>query len=575
MSKVMHQTLQIALLEVSDIAFEIAIRLDNDSLRKLSALPLWSLFQTVIASHSGHFWYRRTEFKCGASLQSRLHVLDEARSAVAVDWKCVYYTAHDAPLSYLPSLLVSLESGYDLSLCTSHHIWTSISSPDVLSYLVAEQLVTTTLSDISDCLISAVQNGRTEMILPLITLVRAKHGDERSTTVVFSAGWEALKTEHLDIVQLLYEQAGDVDPHAFLSHTSSVGHPDVILWLLSKCSDESCVLSLIRRAISRGQTGLVSELMSRLEPAPSYLDMMLDYAIREGRVEVAELLRELGAGSSSSSLNWPDLILDVVRDAKHLDVKPFDGPPTTPEQVIAYVLSIAPVDQLPSELLSIAAGRGETIFRLVLSDRRLDPVADLTQTLRVITGVQNLGEVMSSACLSTARRSDSGLGLILALVRCERFRTEKLNVPALRLVLWSLYSVIWPKIEGFCEGGRRAGGGTTPRQLSDLLELESALALVARYLLIKNPTSTELCDAMIERQEPLFEIAARHVLSSKLITDNSELVTIEALLLALLYTTLTLSDVIQRLVLGGVAPRARVHAGRLLGLWFARQTGSE
>lgn len=521
----MNEPIQLALFQVPDIAFEIAILLDNDSLRKLSALPLWCLFQAVITSRLDHFWKRRIELAHCRTLGLQ----------PLVDWKRVYYSLEGnirEVFEYLPSLLVFREVGGEVCALPSYFIWSSISCPSVLSYLVERELISTKLIDITAGLVSIAERGLMEMVDPVLALIKAEH-DTDMEGVVHSALCEVVRTQQLSMVQKLFGVLKTVTVDHILSIASAHGHPSVVLWLLDTACVDDTIPDLIRRAIMRGQAELVTELISRMIPFPSApeLDAMLVYAVRAGKIDISELLRQLGAGSRTSAIDWFELMLDTVTDS--------DLP-----EMVAYLLSISPVEHLPSELLSIAAGRGETIFRIVLSDRRLDPIENLTQTLRAITGVQNLGEVMSSPCLSTARRSESGLDLILALVRCEWFRVEKLDVVSVRLVLWSLYTVIWPKIEGFCEGGRRAGGGTTPRQLSDLLESQSVLALVTRFLLIKNPTSSELCDWMLTCQEPLFETAARHVLSGELSTDNTELVSIEALLLALLYPTLTLPSLL-------------------------------
>lgn len=558
-ARAMIEPFQLTLLEVPDIAFEIAMRLDNDSLRKLSALPLWPLFQSVIASRSQQFWYRRTELISNRTLEPR----------TSVCWKRVYYTL-DGNLrqmfEYLPSLLVFREAGGEICTFAPYYIWSSLSCPDVLSYLVERELISTKLVDITAGLISVAERGLTEMIDPVLALIGAQHD------AVHSALYEAVRTEHLSVVQKLFDRLEMTDIDHILSIASRHGHPSVVLWLLDQREINDCELcDLIRRAISRGQNELVTELISLSIPLPSTLelDAMLVYAIRAGKIEISELLRQLGAGSRTSAIDWSELIRDVVGESD------LSG-------LISYVLSIAPVEHLPSDLLSIASHQGEAVFRLVLSDPRIDPMTELTSTMRAITGVYGLGEVMISSSLSVARRSQVGLDLILTLVRCERFRVERLDVMDIRLVLWSLYTVIWPKIEGFCDCGRRAGGATTPRQLSDLLESQGPVALIARYLLIKNPTATELVDWAIACRGPLFVTAARHVLSGELVTADQELVpahqelvTLEALLLALLYPTLDLSDVIRRLALDGVGWEARVHAGRLLGLWFARQTGSE
>ena len=255
-----------ALSSTPDIAFEIATRLNNDSL----ANPmLWYLFSPVIVARSQQFWKRRLELALCRPLQPRL----------LSDWKRIYYTLLPKSgvtlgdlLGYLPSVLVWFEIGKTLSPFSSRAIWNCIRSPDVLSYLVEHELIPVTRELVSPSLHSAVDSGSEEMIQPLLDLLERYDVRPGFYTSLLVSG---VSRTVLNIVKLLCSRAEDVDMVFLVWTASNKGRSDVILWLLEQAQlSRSELVDLTRTAIERGQADVVSELLSRLQLTRAEFDAL-------------------------------------------------------------------------------------------------------------------------------------------------------------------------------------------------------------------------------------------------------------------------------------------------------------
>src|SRR6185436_15153568 len=75
------------------------------------------------------------------------------------------------------------------------------------------------------------------------------------------------------------------------------------------------------------------------------------------------------------------------------------------------------------------------------------------------------------------------------------------------------------------------------------LEQDTLYSIVLRFVILKRPTARELVDWMIELKDQRLAIAAHNIIGDKLTLDP-ELLPLEALLVAMLYPTLSLEDLI-------------------------------
>lgn len=153
-----------------DILYEIAIKVDDDVL-----LALYPRYGDEIRHmfDSNLFWKARAEHIAGMRLVDR-----------DANWSRIYYALEDDRsdgLDYLPSLLV-LEEVYGMLDWDSHlerSRWARIASPDVLQYLLdTKQIGREPVPN--DALISAAENGRMDMILPMYEALKSNGEPEES-----------------------------------------------------------------------------------------------------------------------------------------------------------------------------------------------------------------------------------------------------------------------------------------------------------------------------------------------------------------------------------------------------------
>ena len=103
------------------------------------------------------------------------------------------------------------------------------------------------------------------------------------------------------------------------------------------------------------------------------------------------------------------------------------------------------------------------------------------------------------------------------------------------------------------------------RDIGPIIERRDVYSHVLRFLLFRDPTSVQLADWMIARDDPNLELASRGVLTGTSMGD----VSLRALMLAMLYPTLSLDEIIERLEEHDFIPLSQmVLAAGLVGAYL-------
>jgi hypothetical protein len=209
------------------------------------------------------------------------------------------------------------------------------------------------------------------------------------------------------------------------------------------------------------------------------------------------------------------------------------------------------------------------VFDVLLKDDRVDPSVEVANMLQCIMGEKNDNAIKRvregedrAAMILPAERQD----MVSHLARHHSIKVEKLDVELVRLFIWALDGSILDRVKGFILAEARSGVLARER-LSGLIERDGLYSMLIRVILIKRPSGLELMKWMISVRDKRLCMIASNIIS-KVLTDDSELVPMQALMLYIVYPTLTLQHLLYDLRAIGMGQDIIVKSARLVGLYI-------
>jgi hypothetical protein len=140
---------------------------------------------------------------------------------------------------------------------------------------------------------------------------------------------------------------------------------------------------------------------------------------------------------------------------------------------------------------------------------------------------------------------------------------------SIRLFIWTLGLRILDKVKGFVLG-ESLSGVLAREQLGRVLERDGMYSMILRVILIKQPSGSQLLDWMVGMRDKKLSLAAESVISDSECSDL-ELLPIRALILSILYPTLSVQDLVTDLRTEGANPDTIARAARLVGAYLGEE----
>lgn len=517
-----------------DILFEIATRVSLDMLRHLIVPEIWDELKQLLEKSS--FWHTRIANALG-------HPSPVFRSDV--DWKRVYFSMfriseasspHIAGLDYLPSLMAITEVFGEPAW--NEEMWFHISDPAVLEYVTNERLIEVSQRGIVVCLIRTAETGRTEMVEPLIDHLDPEEMTEADRVIALTG---AISGKHLSTLDALILNGIDRE-------IDSPGHIEVIVdnavrsgsWpilrrvLLRFEYDED---SLLTSVASADDVPLFEHLV-RFGVVDLDLQEFAEVEVMEaGAVNILRHLLEKGeVDFSTAGADWNEMLLRAIHHNR--------------DTMVQLLLRLSAGEELDGHGLvrtTLLTGHGPTLWEL-LQDERID----VTSRIGTMSALDIASLLLTAYPGETTPESIHRVSLLSALER------EDAN-----LLIWLLEPEHVDKVRGYALASDlvrsilgvdmdESDGGTDELYLS-----------VLRYIFESTPDSTELLDWMTREDNERIAILTRAVLERTPVTSREA--PICALLSCLLYPTITLEGLIDRLRDEGARPRDVLRAARLVG----------
>lgn len=528
-----------------DLLLELVTRFPDDILLKMSQVPYWrEQIRELLETRTHDFWYRRTK-----------HLVQMELDDIDADWKNIYYTVvarqareQDPNREINPRLefgLGSLETfrvleriygspervAYNSSLT-----WLYVTDLRLLDHLIQVGVLSVNDENVKQALGRMTRESVQEMIDPLLSLLSTPDmRQEAEVRAMMYAGSD--DGDGTGIVEMLLPRViSPTDLGSILYTQARYGNAKTIRLLLDRV-DRQALEDGIRSAAMGGNLDTFRVLAQRLNPDLRAMQRLFQVAYTAGSEDVMLYLYERNRAVTANV--DPMLTINVLL-------------PSTIRQGQGKLMSKLLEDASPGAViaaLKIAAAEGRTkMLALALSD----PLLELTS--------RELVEVFRAVTEETAAD---------VLIRDERFNIEELGSTDLWFALRSLRSHIAGRLEGFQKGREMAGSvRLTDGELEALLELKDVDDVypdLLRYIILKRPSNVELIDWMIESGEDAFMYASRQVLNDKPDVSQFDLVPIWALLSIMLYPTLTLTRVLDRLREAGADQETITRTAQLIG----------
>ncbi|CAH6419507.1 Hypothetical protein POVR2_LOCUS9 [uncultured virus] len=518
---------------MNDVLQQVCIRVDDDTLKKMSTSAFWwSSIKSFLSD--AHFWYLRTEHLAEVSLSSRL---------LGADWKYIYYVvraqmdSRRGPLEDLTPEEITLAYGLDdydalliLQEIYGSDLWrrfglptrmmSSITSPEVLVGLLDIEAVYEDGAHIA--LITAAELGRAQMIVPLINLLST---DERDETISRAfkkavANNQAIVTNLLvssDLISI--EERESVVTLIATGEERDKIAPETIK-LLTDGLNTDFLYDTLDLAVENNISRVVLVLIDKLQPTQIERSELfyIAHSNNSEDVTVALLEHDISIVSSRRAI----LLLEQAIDS-HL-------------YRLASVLAL----QVPISISMLQTAAADAdMFEMLLSASRSDPELGLQSHLEEFVN------------LTSGKRGAERV--VKALLLHPRVKIEEIhNVFTLKKIAYYIESFLRDRIDGYLWGISLAGGPDLETSVHGGGYEKYALELVAEhdnspyaqllsYIVLKRPSSSDLLDWMISRHDPQFAMAANGM------HDNDHtLVPFEALLLVVLYPTMTVAEALDQ-----------------------------
>lgn len=499
-------------MDNQDILLQLIVRMDNASLEALSKTPLWV---NIVPLIDDYFWYLRSQALVGKELKQRPDA----------DWKRIYYTLLDSKaqnrefdwsleairpaLAYLPALLVLVEvyGRPKWKPSTYADVWSAVRDVAVFNYLLSRRVwIAITISDALNALRQTVNWYDTPMMKRLIAYLDpiVDRDDEDANDVLQDTMVSAIDHSFLEGVKLLDEWSlFDTEMFENVVKESS---PEVLRYLLSEHQPDDRVLSEIVRATYEHDDVECLEILLEYGASLDTVADDRDELVEAGSVKILTLLQDRGVIKLIVE-DWEEVLTAAVERDR--------------SDIVMSVLQHLPPSKIRDTGIvgQLRAAGGPIANDIVFNKIR--------------------GELAMSQILYDL---DSNEELARQLVAGSDLNTW--DTKTLRVFCWALKLADSDREKGFrlCQL-QVSGIASDWNDISRILEKRDVYSHVLRFLLFREPTAVELADWMIARDDPSLELASRAVL-----TDASEGdVSLRALMLAMLYPTLSLEKIIERL----------------------------
>lgn len=529
----------------SDILLLLVVRMDNETLSKLSRTTLWRSISPLI---NNHYWYLRSIFLTGYELTSRPDV----------DWKTIYYALASASedkrgfswnrigkrrgaiqeLAYLPSLLVMIElhGAPKWNEDTQETVWRSIPSVDVLHYLLEKEYITIPPEHIiAESIRQCVNRGNVDMIEELLDLLRTVNEGRMSTGLRDSlqdSMEAAIERGNLEIVKILNRREGLGRDHLYAAAREGTG--EVLRYLLETFNYSSDELTEnIETTLETGNAGTLEVLLEygadKRELVRSWDKILEKELTHIARLMIDEEIVRVDVEE------WEEILEQAVEEDR--------------DEMVTLALKYLPVPTLK---------RDESLIgRLRAGDRALanDVVFE---------------KIRSSPALSVLHNVESNIELAKQLMK--NSDVSKWNRDTVRIFSWALKLVKGDKVRGFENGLIEVIGiylmYSHPESLS-IIEEQSIYSKLLRVLLFEQvKTKKEISHWMELQANTKIQQAAYSIVYNVLPRDR-EVIPLRALMLSMLYPTMHLDEALLELKREGVVEKKLLKmCAQLIGAYL-------
>jgi hypothetical protein len=226
-----------------------------------------------------------------------------------------------------------------------------------------------------------------------------------------------------------------------------------------------------------------------------------------------------------------------------------------------------------NQTLKVAGGCTYEMFKLILSDQRINPMMNLIEVLRQTNPIlRRKRKLYESIILSDGRsgswKSDNEPhNSTDLLIRDSRVKTEEFSVSTVRVALWILSDLVQDSEQGFNIANDLVGSELEINYLQSTLEKgDDIFSQVLRHLLFKRPAARELMKWMMGMNNRALKVAA-HCVVRGVITCKC-VMPLRALMLSMLHPTLSLRALIDDLRVEGTIESDVVLSARLVGAYL-------
>lgn len=574
---------------MQDVLSELLARVDDDTLLKMSQVPYWrqQIHDLLSNPRSGReFWHHRAETLTGVTLES-------SSSDCGTDcWKDIYYAVKSRKekedqavedgasilwirlLDRLPFSAVRAVLGlgsvemfevmkkiYPLpdvpGDTVQRRVWNAIEDPAVLQSAIQAGLLR-----VKDVLVRGAIEAAPLLALLSTSDLRQQMAEE---VISYARGEQAGEIVRMVLPQVVSQSAID----KALFKQASLRSAETIDLLLDRVTNLDVIKSSMEQAARSNNGPGTRVFLDRIQPDLQTKQKLFEDAYYANAEESMLALLEKDS-KSIGDIDPYSLLLRSINN-RHYKLIRFALQHTDPG--------------LPGSKALIEASTDPEAFALILSDPRVDPmpsVMDLIRSSRRITFQDNAmlediednpsllgGEPYTHQELMRGIKSTQVEKVADILIRDPRVDIESFQRGILRLVFWSLADTIADRIEGLQIGRQMAGSRRlSPQELRRTLELKNDIyAKLLRYIILKRPSSVDLIDwmtAQIGADRETFAFAAGDVLDD-VIEPDLDVTPIWSLLQVMLYPTLTLTRLIDRLRTSDVDRDLITRAAQLVG----------
>ncbi|CAH6419511.1 Hypothetical protein POVR2_LOCUS13 [uncultured virus] len=381
-----------------------------------------------------------------------------------------------------------------------------------------------------------------------------------NATVIQSHMYDLLNSHNVELVAALFKLLRDDIEHpamlVYLHRSIDYLPMFKLFYEADKYSPNDHLTTLIRAIRSREAAEVVEFILTVYQPDDHVRDSLIVRAAIIGNVEAVKLLMSAAPDGGVSSVNIMYEFIDDYR-AKILN----DSSDRESGRIAVALYLLPQVDlarfgrlyNTTPLLYSLGKNRQE-LFKLLLTDPRVDPVAMLPRIL-------------------ASMNKHTTDAMIKILVSSPRFAIQQRTKKEVDMLLdaISVYSK-QNTLEGYRIGVFRAGESNLDPKIASGKTLHSQ---IVRYIVLAQPTAAELLDWLIGLHDRTVATAASLVLDRDeklgLGADSAIMQPIRALLLALLYPTVTLQEHIALLQADGYTKTAIVQSAALIGAFMGKE----